>query len=137
MSCASVVSFAEPVLTIRSVTGPDGAPVGTVEVTRLRRDGRPGLADVRSGLRLGTEWMPGLVTSSSDLHWNIRSSGGRLLCDVPCAFGSFTAEHAQLRVASDGADATWRGALAYGTSRGCGPTVDDGVDLELTLGNPG
>lgn len=52
---------------------------------------------------------------------------------MACAFGSFAAKDTQLRVASDGAAASWRGAVAYGTSRGCGPTVDDGVDLVLTL----
>ena len=136
LSCATVVSYAEPILTIREVTGPDGVPVGTIEVTRLRRDGRPGLADVRSVLRFGDEWTPGLGTSDSDLHWNMRVSGGRILCDVPCGFGSLPAKETVLRVASHGAAATWRGALAYSTSRGCGPTIDGGVDVELVLGSP-
>lgn len=135
-SCATVVSYAEPVLTIREVTGPDGAPVETVEVTRLRRDGRPGLVDARSGLRFGDEWTPGLVTRDSDLHWNVRVSGGRILCDVPCGFGSLPARETELRVASHSAAATWRGPVSYSTSRGCGPTIDGGVDIELVLTSP-
>ena len=135
-SCAAVVSYAEPVLTIRHVTGPGGVPVGTVEVTRLRRDGRPALTDVANGLRFGREWIPGLVTNDADLHSNLQVSGGRLLCEVPCAFGSFAAADAELRVAASGAHGTWRGPVGYGTSRGCGPTLDDGVDLELVLSEP-
>lgn len=135
-SCATVVSYAEPILTIREATGPDGVPVGTIEVTRLRRDGRSGLADVRRSVRSGDEWTPGLETSDADLHWNVRVSGGRILCDVPCGFGSSPAGETVLRVASHGAAATWRGPLAYDTSGGCGPTIDGGADIELVLVGP-
>jgi hypothetical protein len=135
-SCATVVTYAEPVLTIREVTGPDGVPVATVEMTRVRRDGRPGLADVRNGLRFEADWTPGLVTNSTNLHWNMRVSGGRILCDVPCGFGSLPANETVVRVASPSAAATWRGPVAYSTSRGCGPTIDGGVDIEILLRSP-
>ena len=52
--CASVMHFAEPVLTVTQVVGPDGRDVPRVEITDLRLDGRPALGSLRRQVPVDT-----------------------------------------------------------------------------------
>ena len=132
-----MVHYLEPALTITDVLSPEGQAVDTVEIRSLTVAGQPVLPMLRLMVRYETRpghgREPGPVTTSSD-HPGLRlGSGGRLLCEVPCAFGH-DAGRAELRVVADGGRATVNVEATYQSSlSGCGSGFTDGTDVVVQL----
>ncbi len=139
-SCAAVMSYAEPSLTITDVLGPTGASLDTVRLDAWRVDGRPTLRELRfaaerDGEHAGATWTPGHVTSDAHLHTGLSiSPSGDLMCHVPCGFGSMQGSVEVVVTAADGSRGTSTAEATYRSQHpGCGGAEDDGTDVVVRL----
>jgi hypothetical protein len=138
-ACAAVVGYEEPVLTIDSAAGPDGRPVDTLALSRVRLDGQPIAGSLRDAVRSGRPWTPGTATTDADLHLGLAvAPDGSLSCRVPCGFGSNPGEITFTASAPGGLVATEHVSAEFDTrSSGCTVTFGGGthVDLRLSRGS--
>lgn len=130
LSCAAVVSYGEPALTIDSVTGADGEPVETIVLSELRRGDDP--------VTLSIDGRPWTGAGSSSPPWFglERAPGSAVRCRVPCGFTTNDGRGELTFVVStdDGGRERHQVNDGYASSDDtCAATARDGAHVDLRL----